>query len=482
MANPTNLSAATAIDLTRQLPISFTSKISPPAGTNPALWWSYTAQPTDVVIGLWPFTSLTAGPSGFPFITVWIGPAGSLTPYPLDLLQGTNVPYSIPVTPGTQYFFEVDNGGVDVSGVPPLVLSAVPQPAEPTYAAGDLAVPDETFGFPITILSQTDGHVEEVFVFPSGEKGDILPDGTILAEDYDIDQTPLGLALVNPNLTVKSVLPYPAAFFADSLLGCIRKSYLGGWFVGCQSAGSPLSVDAIVKVAENGTIGGTVWDPPLTSSTQVVFTPNLTDTVLYYALSPLTAAAVKQWDLVNNVALSDLVAGASGYQIQQDLLTLADGSFLVGYTDLSTHDNFVRRYNSSGTILNTYALGTGLLLNRMARGTDDLSTFWVWLYPLDGSGVEIGTNEYRHIRVSDGSVLADFTVTQFEQGNYAGPATATPTARFGPAFSCPFFCLTVGGSGPTPPGPPAGPAGCPTGSDLAASGPACPAPILGAGS
>jgi hypothetical protein len=145
---------------------------------------------------------------------------------------------------------------------------------------------------------------------------------------------------------------------------------------------------------------------------------------------------VQRWDLINNVALSDLAAGVAGATGFNDVLVLNDGTILTGYA--KPGDAFVRRYSTAGAVLNTYDFGNsvGDSPNRLAYALDDPASFWVWLHLPSGGG----TSRFQNVRVSDGAILTTFDVVPFELGVYVGAPTATPT-RFGSSQSCPFLVM-----------------------------------------
>jgi hypothetical protein len=238
----------------------------------------------------------------------------------------------------------------------------------------------------------------------------------------------------------------------------IVKSALGGWFVSAKSDNTHTTV---VKVFADGTFGQTWTITHATRNGNTIgcgVSPD--ETILYYAITGTNAVAVQRWDLVADVALTDLVAGIANYQVMQDIVVLADGTILVGHKKISvTIDGNVHQYSPAGTLLTTIAFGANSM-NRMNRALDDPASFWMWIYvpPANVSGL----NRYVNARLSDGAFLVDFTVAQYRNGNYQAAATATPLARFGPGFSCPLWIMPVTATPPIPP-PPTPTAICPPG-------------------
>lgn len=450
VAGPTllpNTDATTASVIT--LPYSVTLKAQTGTALNPHVWFTYTAVGGDVVIGTWAFTSLAS--TAKPTVKVWFGTATALTSLGtiVDLnITAANVPYSVPITPGTQYFFEVRNAGLDDATTADLTFSAVPQPTD-TIQRGDIMVNDETFGFPVVAMQSNSGTVKRHKVFSSGESADIQPDGTVLAEALDFNGNVIGLQRWDADFVLQATIAYPGSF--DEVYH-IYTSPLGGWWISGHLTNTTTTV---VKMDVSGSFVGTTYTITHSSTTQPVgIAVNSDETILYYAVTGAANAAIQRWDLVNNVALADFVAGIATFTVLQDLIVLSDDTVIIGHKKLTAvRDNNVHHYAADGSLLDTYAFGGGMFLNRMCRALDDPISFWVWIYPGDATtGVRNGTNRYVNVVVADGSFAADETVAFFERGVYSAAASATPTARFGPSFSCPMWIYTV--SVPTPTGEP----------------------------
>lgn len=439
----TNTTAATAIDITP--PYGGTFKQSPLTALNPHVWFTYTAVTDDVVIGTWAFTSLAA--TNKPTATIWTGTPSALVHLTdtVDINNASNVPYSVPITPGTTYFWEVVNAGVDVSGNPDLIFSSVAQPVL-DIARGDILVNDETFGFPVAAVDSATGAVKRHKVFSAGESVDTQPDGTMLAEAIDINGDPIGLQIWDANFTLLTTVAYPANF--HSVVFHIVTSALGGWFISAK--GADTTHTTVTKMASDGTLG-TTWTLTHSASANPVGIGVAPDeSVLYYAITGTANVPVQRWDLVNDIAMTDLTAGIATYNVLQDIVVLSDGTVVVGHKKTTvTRDSNVHAYSAAGALLHTYAFGTPAI-NRMCRALDDPTSFWVWLYPIPTPSD--GLNRYVNVVVSDGSFATDFTVAQYERGNYAAAASATPSARFGPSFSCPMWIYPT--TAPIPPGEP----------------------------
>lgn len=182
-------------------------------------------------------------------------------------------------------------------------------------------------------------------------------------------------------------------------------------------AARPTSSGAAVKayrISTEGVVDATTWTLPLADSIQVI-APSLDDTILYWGaqLGIANLGVIHRWDLVNNVALSDLVSMGSTVQFaHQMFVTMAgDVLVLVGFSD---GDDFqVRRYNAAGTLLHTYDLGVAGAFDtpEMWRDLDD-QNFWVRGF-YDATG---HTSRFLKIAIQTGATLTDFTVTDLEGG------------------------------------------------------------------
>src|SRR5262249_49603713 len=147
---------------------------------------------------------------------------------------------------------------------------------------------------------------------------------------------------------------------------------------------------------------GTSWTIGTTSHRCIA--PSLDNTILYYATAgPNTA--IKRWDLVNDVALSDLVAGqGAGFVIGPDLIVLADGSLIAFYTKTSPHDGKAIQFSAAGATLNTYTGFGTATIDHICSAIDDPNSFWLWLHNTSSTAFR---STFLNIKVSDGSYLSD---------------------------------------------------------------------------
>lgn len=163
-----------------------------------------------------------------------------------------------------------------------------------------------------------------------------------------------------------------------------------------------------------------------------------------------TGDAIKRWDLVNDVIMSDFVAGITGY-IAYDIIPLPDNTVLVlYYKPTATKDLMVKRFNEVGVVANTYTFGSDFIITknsidfgppRITWGVNVGSSFWIMIHPDDPNFPKI---IFRETDISTGSQIGtDVLGAFYNSGIYgfgkASPQQANPFARFGPNSSCPFF-------------------------------------------
>lgn len=432
MPSPTNTTALTATDI-GALPASISQNVHD-AGTTYSVWYKWTATETQE-LSIFGYGSVTYTP----FISVFVGPASAPVSY---LVTGdassVNKPAQVPVVEGTEYFFKFTTNAGNPS---PAVLLLEAFLFTPVAAvAGDLVVNDDTEGFPAVIIG-TDGTIKRFIQdFPAGEGGDVLANGRSAWHN----QTDDTLGIYNADLSLR--LQTVSGVNLSSLLGSLRtcQGTQRWWFTSDQGASC---------TAQYVTADGTLGDAhTITVASIACCAASNDETILYHARTSIDTA-LKRWDLVNDVALSDLAASIGAYK-NADILVLEDGTIVASYVDnVDPVDLKVIRYNVIGSVLNTYEFGADFVFPsgtfpRLAYGRDS-SSFWVWMHP---NGADEGLSRFQEVRVSDGVILTDFTTVEYEAGIYQRDAAATPEAFFGNSYSCPFIVL--GANVPVPPPPP----------------------------
>jgi hypothetical protein len=420
MPAPSNISAATAVAL-GAAPVSYTQDVHD-AGTTYTVWGSFTPT-TSGEYGLWAFGALG---TYTPKVRIYDGPVGA--PVLLDA-SVNNKPMQFWMTAGTTYWLEFQTNSAVVSpAVLTFSLIAAPDSAIP---AGAIFVPDDTDGYPAVVLSGATNYTALKFIypFPAGENADRVNNGNLCVWDAAAGE----LVVVNRQFAEMSRV----ALTGVPDFGLRANRTLNKFFV--IKVAAPNST-----LYEFGPTGTLITSYTITGITDMNGIAVSNDgTKLYWATNNINASSVRRWNLSGGAALTDLAASIGSNYHCTDILVLEDDTILVMYNKSGpTSAVLVKRYQDDGTLLNTYDLGENTTTPaRMAYANDSPTSFWGWTHlTLTTPGVE----QFVNIRCSDGVVLATRLHMEFELGDYQGTATATPLARFGSSYSCPFVIL--GGS------------------------------------
>lgn len=431
----------TAIDL-GVLPVIYTQNVDD-GGFPQLVWVKFTARQTGIV-GLFLYGNFADDYR--PQTQVYIGPVGAPSLWLPDGLgePGTEVPVQFPVSQDVTYYISARPGFV-ASAAPILHVLAeyFDQQAVPI---GSIAVNDDTSGYPLALLSATSGdNLKFIQPFPAGEAGDVLTNGRVLVEDLDGDGGNGAAVLYAADYTTVLATIVSTTTGGRNRTLPIRTTPNGDAFYVAYK-GFGLEDASVVRVDAAGNVGATVWT--LTGQTQLAGMGVSPDETILYFVEAGSAQPVKRWDLVNNVALSDLVAGAVGHNIaggRDQVVVLTDGRIVVPYHVTATGNDEVKVYNPDGTTNRTIALGNGVGVDRVASAIIP-THFWIWLQP-DGI-----TDEFREIDADTGATATALFNTEFETGVYQGAPAADPP-RFGHSNSCPFWITRAPLTPPLPPPP-----------------------------
>jgi hypothetical protein len=442
---PTNTSAATATVIGAR-PYSITVDPGLLSGfIANSLWWYRDAVEGDDFLPVYASNADFDDVTNFyeTTIKVWTGTPGSLTqvvPTGVNRRQALIVP----VTAGTRYYIEVadfwtDDGGSYEAGNE-MTFSVV---AKPNLAApiGSLIVPNDVAPFALAVLSAADGDTLRLVAFPPCERGAVLPSGIMCVNDSDNLDT---VHVYDDQLAlIGSVTITPGA---DAFKPVITED--GTYFYLIDRYGVGTTALSVTRITNPGTVpelDATTWSVPVVVSTsQAVKSAGVSrdGSILYWTF--VNTQGVHRYDLVNSVGLTDLVAipaGPPSYAL--DLIVLSDDTILVGY--IGAGADFIRRYATDGSTLNTYTLSLQDTLNHIQPDATDPDAFWVWSFPGDLSATFSSPSRFQQIRASDGVVLTTFVVEQFNDG--IGPAADKydpgDMPRHQHANSCPFFVSRV---------------------------------------
>lgn len=419
MPPPTNQTAATAIDL-GILPADVTQNVHD-AGITYTVWYKFTAPAGSIVIGAWGFSDIAA---------VY---RANLSPYSDEgitqilAIAGENIPIQFPVTAGNTYWLRfLKNGG----NTPPASLRIRVEVAPTnTISGGNILVNDDADGFPLAVLSHITDYTVVNFVknMPSGESGDIThssPIAILLGDEF----APAEFVLLDGQFAIIAHIPILNA----GNLKIRANQTTGKFYIGNEGFGGTNA--QFRTVSKTGILGSIVT---LTHGIGMkALAANNDDTILYFSTG--LNAPIKRWDIPGGVMLSDFAAAVAGY-ISSDILVSRDGTIIISFFNLTTNDLFIRRYDSLGTIQNTYNFGiVRSTLPRLAYALDNPNSFWVWVHP---TGVDNGKSKFMNVKTSDGTILTTRLHAEYESGAYVPGETATPLARFGNSFSCPFLIM-----------------------------------------
>lgn len=416
-----NTDPTTAIDLA-PLPASITLDLFDTIGTG--AWYKYTPSATEFALSV--KVPSGAADAYFPTVRIYNNIGLSTTdPRDADYLD----PVQKPVNPAQTYYFRFKPG----SGSPPLgTLATFTILASPYQNApiGTIFIPDDTQGFPGVLLSAVDGSILKLLPFPAGENGDVLPSG-IMAVENEVTHSGVITSIdlfTGQFAAITSILRAtfgPGTGFLHISADQVDTFYLSPATTG--GTGPLTAIDETGAVVDTWSLGAGVNKLAV----------GVGGGILYWCTGAGTGVAIQRYDLNASSPLSDLAAGIALFNVS-DMQVLSDGTILVTYlkpTDRTA--DFIRHYSAAGATLNDYLLTTygttaTIRFDHIARAIDDPNSFWLWIQSTD-----ILLSIFLNIKVSDGSILAAFSVDNFE----GGFGDSTTTADFGPSQSCPFFLL-----------------------------------------
>lgn len=427
MPAPTNISAATAVEL-GPLPNSISQRVDD-AGTTYVVWYKYTP-PSDQIIGLWAFGDLTVYTP-----EVEMFQADGVTPY-VPVVGGSaavNKRLQIPVASGAVVYFKISEVPLATNPSPAnLTISALVAPND-AIVAGDLLINDDHAGMPGCVVTPTGAIRRFVLGMANGEGGAILPAGQYVLSCGDQNTGSGEVKIYNADSSFRTavVIDSPGGGLEQSIVGASNTYFY--------------ALDDDDESVKQFTLDGTILNSWTPTSLQAQLAPSRDDTILYY-VGPFPGTVIKRWDLVNNLALSDLYTFAANTRFVPELLVLSDGTIITGAHNTSSGAYQVLHLSAAGAVLHTLTVTSSGTLNRLALNVGDTATS-IWAWSLTGTSNAFSL--FQELRLSDGGVLQSTgNVLQYETGAYNLPATATPTTEFGPSFSCPFLVLRAASSLP----------------------------------
>ena len=396
------------------------------------LWWKYTPPATVTAIGI-NWNSTDDGQNYNPLLTVWTGTPPTLTQIPevcFDWGGDDTKPgfTQINVTPGTAYYIQVTHDPGLVFGGASCVFGVLP-PTDKVIQNSSLFVTNDTTGFPAAILSPINGEVLKILGFPACEGADVFPSGIMaVAAERQSDDDVVSINVYDSSLVlIASNTTLPIA--NQSAMSPIRIDHTDKFYIACPDAA--LVSATIIKTMDM--IGNTLipsWTLPVNSINIQAMDISRDKTILYYGGK--IDSAIHKYDLINSIALADLVADAGGdTEIGRDIYVTLAGDILVVYRANFTSSGFeVRRYNSSGVLQTTYSLGTSVGSSPRIALLDNNTEFWCMSFPVSG------TSRFQKFNILTGAVALTFDVIQKNASDSAINA-------FGPSQSCPLLILPI---------------------------------------
>lgn len=420
---PTNTTATTAIAIA-SLPYSTIQDVHD-AGVTSTVWYKYTGTAADDFI-----TVFNSGASPYAArIRVWMNTGANA----LFTALGDNRSAQFHPIDGTTYWFEARTTSSTVT--PAILTVTAARSPQVSWNVGDLFINNDTPASDISAVGTVELDVAVVLssvtctvkhaIFPvvCGDQGDSLNNGYILLENLDT------LELEFYDSTVTSI--FTTAWPGASTDIVIRANRTQGHYYVLDRGTAP---GTLYRYSSTGVIFGTTW--ALDSGVTLIrgITTNTAGTVAYYSKVG-SNQPIQRWDLVLNTAMADFAVGIVGQQILE-MQTLADDSILARYSGA------IRRFDTTGTVTNTYLYDT-VNGNSLRYNPDetDLTHFWLMEQILDTLGNVTHRNYYK-TRVSDGvNVITNtgtITSDAISEGNGTS-ALASPS-------SCPLIVMRgVGG-------------------------------------
>lgn len=451
---PTNIDPSTAIDI-GAAPYSLTldTNGAPNAPVAPgcigstsrfnSVWWKYTptvSQPP--MIGIRALADI--GSNYFPSISVFTGPIGSLTQIkgacipktlsaPLTIPEHGNLNFITEV--GETYYIQVlaPRPGPPAPLTSLLTFEAV-NPYALATAASDLLILNDATPFSAAIVDAATGQVLRNRALEAAEhaawSGNVL---CLAKRDTNASGEPV-TAIVLRDAQLNLILLNTSLVIANSnILWPVSTDYAGTFYI-LRSPGTT-GPRTLVSISDTGVVGGTTWTLPglgLQSGFSATALGISRDgTIAYYGGLGSADGTILRYNLVTSSAMSNLRGDIGSARVQRDILVMADDSILVVDRDGSL-DFKVRRYSTTGTLLNTYAFASSNLSPmRIALAPDDPVSFWaMWFTPAEGV-----TSRFQRIRTSDGVVLVQFDLANAEADSW------TADDPFNPSLSCPLLVM-----------------------------------------
>ncbi len=447
---PSNLTPGTAIDVSSLLPYTVDLEIAS-APTDPtytptctatprhAVWWKFTAGIGDTyytVIGV----PVTGGANYSPVVSIWKGTLPSITVINYTFTQlchntKLNKSINFPVVPGTTYYIQVVDSQASAPGSD-LRFRIDRQPML-TAPLGSLCISDDDLTipglptFPAAVI-KVDGTFARFVTMPTGEFGTTLPNGKFCVQN---GESAYGVAVMSSQFSIIASISFGGGIGGVQAIGCDQ---VDTFFVLTTNG----SRSTIHKISDSGVILQT-WLLPVGWG-GAGFIVDRTQSIAYVPSTQAFATPIGRYDLVNSVPLTDLAPGIAGQTITQGGQVLADGSIVFIYETFPGNNPVtVRRYNTAGTLLNSFVVSAQAhwgVLNRWCFANEDSGgTVWIWNTDLNLDPV---TSDFRRWICSTGVKVEEFTniSTSFAESGWTNNE-GYPVYKWCISKSCPIIVL-----------------------------------------
>jgi hypothetical protein len=289
----------------------------------------------------------------------------------------------------------------------------------PSIPAGSILITDDSNGWPFLFLAEDDGEVlraVNIDRYRGSDIGSVLPNGYVCLEwGWQAHDWPTWIALLNPQLGVVGTYTNRVDMPGDSVsVESISNNGTDTFYI----ASKDYTIDTYPTISTLTTAGDlslNVWrlvNPPYGGVESIGVAHD--ESVLYYVNG--VTGPIRRWDLVSDVLLDGgtFIAQTDGYWWNnKDLLTLSDGSLVVGHNYRSPpYTATVYRYNATGAVIRSYGGFEQAAVNRLCAGNDEPDSFWVWYFIYEPPN----TSLFIHYRTSDGAILHQFTQKWAQQG------------------------------------------------------------------
>lgn len=335
----------------------------------------------------------------------------------------------------TYYFYANTSSSVGAASTRGLVFNVRSGPAYTSVSANEgnlLISPDSSNSFG-AIIDKDTGEITYIQDIVISETGAVNNDGVVCFDE----QLGTNVKIYNPNLNLLTTVTGVKFSITTAAVDTDGTDFF---------IAAPVSavLFRLSKVSPTGVILDT-WDittlPGEISPSYLALSPD--GSILYYCEAGEFGSAgfgIHRWDLVNDVALSDLVAGEVNKYFKNIYIQTSSGNLITQVQDVSLSLFEVRVYSAAGALLNTFNPTTTLLgsvfLDHIALTRNELS-YHVWFQ--DGT-----FSEFRQYSIAAGAL--EFTtppVPIFTGGVSVESFTDVdePDYYYGADDSCPLVVL-----------------------------------------